>query len=458
MKPQNQTLLDKIWDPHVVADLGDGYQLLHVDRHILHDLGGPVSLRAIQKRKLKVRNPELTFAVPDHCVSTKTGRDENSTDLGRRLIPVLRSRCQAEQITLFDLDDEEQGIVHVVGPELGLTLPGATLVCGDSHTCTHGAFGALAWGIGTSEVNHVLATQCVIEKKPRMLRISFEGGLSTGVSAKDMILYVIGQHGVDVGIGCAVEFAGDSVRRLSMEARMTLCNLSIELGSKIGQISPDDTTYAYLSGRRYAPFGDQWDLALDHWRSLPTGENARFDKELHIETEKITPQISWGTSPEHTIGIDETVPNPTDAPDGATAAAWRAALDYIGLAPGQPIGNTPVQRVFIGSCTNSRLDDLKSAAEVAKRGSVAKGVTAWVVPGSQRVKREAEALGLHEIFKQAGFEWREPGCSQCVAANGETVAPGERCISTSNRNFVGRQGPGARTHLASPATAALAAI
>lgn len=458
MSLNDRTLLDNIWDPHVVADLGDGYQLLHVDRHLLHDLGAPMSLRAIQKRKLKVRNPELTFAVADHCVSTASDRDENSTDMSRRLIPILRSRCEAERIRFFDLDADEQGIVHVIGPETGLTLPGVTLVCGDSHTCTHGALGSLAWGIGTSEVNHVLATQCVIERKPEMLRITFDGALDPGVSAKDMILYVIGRHGADMGVGYAVEFAGDTVLALSMEARMTLCNMAIELGSKIGYICPDDTTYQYLKDRSYTPAGDKWELALEHWQSLPTGENARFAKEAHIETKEITPQISWGTSPEHTIGIDDAVPDPRHAPDAATATAWRAALDYIGLTPDQPIKNTPVQRVFIGSCTNSRLSDLQAAAEIAKRGKVAKGVTAWVVPGSQSVKREAESLGLHEIFKQAGFEWRQPGCSQCVATNGEYVAPGERCISTSNRNFVGRQGPGARTHLASPATAALAAI
>ena len=458
MNTDNQTLLDKLWDAHVVAALDDGYQLLHIDRHLLHDLGGPASLRAIQKRGLRVRNPELTFAVPDHCVSTEPRRNENSTELGRRLLPILRSRCAEEHITYFDLADEEQGIVHVVGPELGLTLPGVTLACGDSHTCTHGAFGALAWGIGTSEVNHVLATQCVIEKKPRKLRVTFSGNLNPAVTAKDMILYVIGRYGADLGVGHAVEYAGETVRQLSMEARMTLCNLSIELGSKIGHISPDDTTYEYVHGRRYAPGEDQWDTALQHWQSLPTGPEARFDTELSIDAGGITPQISWGTSPEHTIGIDDQVPDPARAPDSATAAAWQSALDYIGLVANQPIKNTPVQRVFIGSCTNSRLSDLQAAAAIARRGKVADGVTAWVVPGSQSVKRQAEALGLDEIFKQAGFDWREPGCSQCVATNGEYVAAGERCISTSNRNFVGRQGPGARTHLASPASAALAAI
>ena len=458
MTPHNRTLLDKIWDPHVIADLGEGYQLLHVDRHLLHDLGGPASLRAIEKRNLRVRNPELTFAVADHCVSTASRPVEHSTDLSQKLVAILRSRCEAEGITYFDLDDESQGIVHVIGPELGLTLPGLTLVCGDSHTCTHGAFGALAWGIGNSEVNHVLATQCVIEKKPTALRITFSGALSPGVTAKDMILYVIARHGVDLGIGHAVEFAGEGVRRLSMEARMTLCNLAIELGSKIGHIAPDDTTYDYLQGRRYAPSGVHWEAALDHWRSLGSEDEACFVEEIHIDTRVITPQISWGTSPEHTIGIDGSVPDPHDAPDQATATAWQAALDYIGLRPNQPIKNTPIQRVFIGSCSNSRLSDLQAAAEVAQRGHVAPGVTAWVVSGSQKVKRQAEALGLADTFKQAGFDWRLPGCSQCVASNGETVAPGDRCISTSNRNFVGRQGPGARTHLASPASAAMAAI
>lgn len=452
------TLLDKLWDMHVVADLDDGYQLLHIDRHLLHDLGGPASLRAIERRGLPVRTPALTFATADHCVSSEPGRDVNSTDFGARLIPVLQQRCEAEGVAYFGLDSDEQGIVHVIGPELGLTLPGVTLVCGDSHTCTHGAFGALAWGIGTSEVNHVLATQCVIERKPGTLAVNFNGALGKGVFAKDLVLCLIGTHGADLGVGYAVEYRGDAVASLSMEARMTLCNLSIELGAKIGQVSPDDTTFEFIAGRPCAPSGERWEQAVEHWRTLTTDDNAVFDKIVDIDAHTVSPQVSWGISPEHTIGIGETVPYPEDAPDAATESAWRSALDYMALESGKPIAGTPVQRVFIGSCTNSRLSDLEVAAGIARRGKVNDGVTAWVVPGSKQVKLAAESRGLDKIFLEAGFEWREPGCSQCVATNGEYVAPGERCVSTSNRNFVGRQGPGARTHLASPATAAYAAI
>lgn len=452
------TLLDKIWDQHIVAELGGGYQLLHIDRHLLHDLSGPGSLRAIEKRGLSVRNPELTFATPDHCVSSGTGRDDNSTDSGSRLIPVLRARCAAEGITYFDLNSPEQGIVHVVGPQLGLTLPGITLVCGDSHTCTHGAFGALAYGIGSSELNHVLATQCVIERKPKKLRVNFSGARGAGVTAKDMILYLIGRHGADLGSGHGAEFAGDATAALTMEQRMTLCNLSIEMGARIGMIAPDDATFNYLAGREFAPEGRRWDEAVAHWRGLQTDPGARFDKQIDVDVTRIAPQVSWGISPEHTIGIDEVIPDPHKAPDPSTASAWRQACDYMALAPGRPIRGLPIERVFIGSCTNSRLSDLEAAAEIARRGKVAPGVTAWVVPGSQQVKRDAEAKGLHRIFLESGFDWREPGCSQCVATNGEYVASGQRCISTSNRNFVGRQGPGARTHLASPATAAWSAL
>ncbi|MBD3646606.1 MAG: 3-isopropylmalate dehydratase large subunit, partial [Pseudomonadales bacterium] len=390
----DKTLLDKIWDQHVVTNLAGGYQLLHIDRHLLHDLSGPGSLRAIQSRGLPVRNPELCFATPDHCVSSLPGRNDKTTDLGARLIPTLRERCAAEEITYFDLDSPDQGIVHVIGPELGLTLPGVTLVCGDSHTCTHGAFGALAWGIGSSELNHVLATQCVIEQKPKKLRVNFNGARNKGVSAKDMILYVIGNFGADLGSGHATEFAGDSIGSLSMEERMTLCNLSIEMGSKIGMIAPDDKTLEYLADRPFTPKGDRWRLAVNHWQSLKTDADAVFDKEVQIELGEVTPQVTWGISPEHSIGIDEVVPEPARAPDASTASAWRQAYEYMGLNPGQPIKDTPVDRVFIGSCTNSRLSDLEAAANVAKRGKVASGVTAWVVPGSMQVKREAEAMGL----------------------------------------------------------------
>ena len=452
------TLLDNIWDAHVISDLDDGYQLLHIDRHFLHDLSGPGSLRAIQKRGLTVRNPDLTFATADHCVATSKNRDEMTTEFGSRLIPVLRSRCKEEDIRYFGLDSVNQGIVHVIGPELGLTLPGLTVVCGGSHTCTHGALGALGWGIGSSELNHVLTTQCLIEQKPGKLRINFNGQLQKSVTAKDMILYLIARHGADLGVGSAVEFAGDTTRHLPIEARMTLCNLSIEMGSKIGVIAPDDTTYQYISQRPFAPSEDGWDTAMQYWQTLPSSHDAVFDREVNVNANDIEPQISWGISPEHTIGVSDVIPDPNDAPDTATQYAWRQALDYMGLTPGKPIAGLPIQRVFIGSCANSRLSDLKAAADVARSGHVKAGVTAWVVPGSQQVKQEAESLGLDSVFLEAGFEWREPGCSQCVATNGEYIDAGDSCVSTSNRNFMGRQGPGARTHLSSPVMATAAAL
>ena len=452
------TLIDKVWDAHVVAELGGGYQLLRIDRHLLHDLGGPMSLRRLQRGGHAVRRPDLTFATADHCVATDPGRKESSTEISARLVPILRERTSAEGITYFDIDSANQGIVHVIAPELGITLPGATLVCGDSHTCTNGALGALSFGIGTSESVHVLATQCLIERKPRQLRVTFHGDLGAGVTAKDLGLHLIATEGAKLGVGHAVEYAGDTIERLAMPGRMTLCNLSIELGAKMGIIAPDEQTYAFLKGAPYAPKGAAWDSALAHWRNLPTDDDAVFDREVTIDAGGVEPQVSWGTSPEETVPISGHVPDPLDAPDDATAAAWRQSLDYMGLSPGQALAGLKVDRVFIGSCTNSRLSDLIDAAAVADRGRVADGVVAWVVPGSMRVKREAEAMGLHERFVRAGFEWREPGCSQCVATNGEYVEPGLRSVSTSNRNFVGRQGPGARTHLASPALAAYAAI
>ena len=458
MPDSSRTFLDKVWDAHVVVSLGEGYDLMHIDRHLLHDLSAPGRLRAMEERGLAVHSPELTFATADHCISSEPGRTVDSTALGARLVPVLRERCAAEQIRYFDIDSVRQGIVHVIGPELGLTLPGTTIVCGDSHTCTHGAFGALAWGIGSSEVNHVLATQCVIERKPRSLRVLFSGTVQAHVTAKDMMLHLISRHGAGAGSGYATEFAGPAVAALDMDERMTVCNLAIELGSKIGYVAPDDVTFEYVAKRPAAPVGAEFDRAQRHWRTLTSDVDAVFDKELHVDVGEVQPQITWGTSPEHAIGIREAIPHPDDAPDAATASRWRDALRYMDLEPGTPIRGTRIDRVFIGSCTNSRLSDLRVAAKVAGGGKVADGVTAWVVPGSQTVKRAAEAEGLDKIFLHAGFEWREPGCSQCVATNGEYVPAGERCVSTSNRNFVGRQGPGARTHLASPAAAALAAI
>ncbi|HEY5646256.1 MAG TPA: 3-isopropylmalate dehydratase large subunit [Pseudomonadales bacterium] len=450
-----RTLLDKVWDAHVVAELGGGYQLLHVDRHLLHDLGGAPALRALARRGLTVRSPQLCFATPDHCVATSSGRGDDTASAGSRLIPALRSSCAESGIRLFDLGSAEQGIVHVIGPELGLTLPGLSLVCGDSHTCTHGALGALAWGIGTSEVVHALATQTVIERKPARLKVEFSGRPANRVHAKDLILHVIATHGVELGVGHAVEYAGETVRAMGMEARMTLCNLSIELGAKIGMVAPDDTTYEYLAGRPYAPGGAAWARALDHWRTLPGDADAVFDRTVSVRSAEIAPQVTWGTSPMHGGAVDQPVPDPATLADPAGA---REALAYMGIAPGASLVGLPLDYVFIGSCTNSRRSDLEAAAEMVAGRRVADGVEAWVVPGSEGVKRAAEARGLDAIFRAAGFDWREPGCSRCVASNGEYVAPGKRCLSTSNRNFVGRQGPRARTHLASPVTAAASAI
>ena len=443
-------MLDRIWDDHVVESLPGGYDLLHVDRHLIHDLGGPAALRQLDQRDLSVRSPELTFATPDHCVSTLVGRRDDSTRPGAALIPMLRSGCERAGIRLFDIDAPEQGIVHVIAPELGITLPGTVLVCGDSHTCTNGALGALAWGIGTSEVVHVLATQCVVERRPPQCRVELTGALAAHVHAKDAILAVIARDGTDGAAGFAVEFAGSAVEAMGMEARMTLCNLSVEFGAKFGMIAPDDTTYEYLAGRRYAPTGDAWDAALDVWRALPSDADATWDRELHLDVSTLAPQVGWGTNPAMTIAVDGNVP----------ASADERALDYMGLDAGARIAGTPIDRVFIGSCTNARVSDLTVAAGIvrASGGRVPASVEAWVVPGSQQVKRDAEALGLREVFESAGFQWREPGCSMCLATNEEYVGPGERCVSTSNRNFVGRQGPDARTHLASPATAAASAM
>ncbi|MEM1163193.1 MAG: 3-isopropylmalate dehydratase large subunit [Pseudomonadota bacterium] len=452
------TLFDKVWDAHVVAELGDGYQLLHVDRNLLHDLSGAKALSDLERRGLTVHSPELTFAVPDHAISTAPGRHAASTDISARLAPPFRKRAEAAGIRHFDVNDPEQGIVHVIGPELGLTLPGALITCGDSHTSTHGALGAIAFGVGSTEAMHVLATQTIVQKKPKRMQVIFDGIAGHGVAPKDMILFLMGAIGAGGGDGFALEYAGDAIHAMDVEGRLTICNMSIECGAKMGMIAPDDATYSYLAGRDYAPRGDVWDRALSHWRSLPSDDGASFDREIRLNMADIAPQITWGTSPEHVSGIEGRVPDPSDAPDAGRREAWAAALDYMDLRPGSQLEGTDVDHVFIGSCTNSRLSDLQAAADVVGGRKVADGVSAWVVPGSQAVKRDAEAAGLHDVFRRAGFEWREPGCSQCVAANGETVAPGKRTVSTTNRNFVGRQGPRARTHLASPATAAAAAV
>jgi 3-isopropylmalate/(R)-2-methylmalate dehydratase large subunit len=457
LENSGRTLLAKIWDQHVIARLGEDTDLLHVDRHLLHDLGGSRGLLDLKKRNLSVHNPELTFATPDHAISTAHGR-AGTIKIGQELLAALRVETAAAGIELFDVDQPGQGIVHVIGPELGLSLPGCLIVCGDSHTCTHGGLGALAFGIGSSELTHVLATQALIQRRPKTMRVRFEGKLPLGVTAKDMILALIGHVGAAGGTGYAVEYAGSAIRDLAVEGRLTICNLSIELGAKMGMVAPDEKTYAYIRGRRYAPQGEMWEQAVRAWRQLPSDPDAVFDKEVRIEVENIIPQVTWGISPEHVIGVDGRIPDPDQIADPARRAAVETALDYMGLKGGAPIAGTPVDWVFIGSCTNSRLSDLRAAAEVARGRKVAAGVRAWVVPGSETVKRDAIAEGLDRLFTDAGFEWREPGCSMCLAANGETVAPGQRSVSTSNRNFIGRQGPRARTHLASPATAAAAAI
>ena len=452
-----QTLFEKIWSRHVVSELGDGYALLYVSRHLMHD-GGSQAFRALKQRGLPVRNPELTFATFDHVVSTLPGRTaETNPALTSRLYS-MRADAKAAGVRLFDLGEPGQGIVHVMGPELGLTLPGTLLVCGDSHTCTHGGMGALAFGIGSSEVVHVLATQTIVQRRPKLLRATFEGAPTAGVTAKDMILNLIGVIGAAGGTGYAVEYAGAATRALDIEGRLTICNLSIELGAKCGMVAPDEVTFAHLKDRAFAPKGAAWEAAVADWRTLPSDPDAVFDREVAIDVGKIAPQITWGTSPEHVVGVDGLIPDPKTVADAERRNALEAALDYMGLTAGAPIAGTPVDWVFIGSCTNSRISDLRAAAAVAKGRRVASTVRAWVVPGSENVKRQAEAEGLDEVFKSAGFEWREPGCSMCVAMNNETVPPGQRSVSTSNRNFVGRQGPGARTHLASPAMAAAAAL
>ncbi|MBW6396801.1 3-isopropylmalate dehydratase large subunit [Roseomonas sp. HJA6] len=452
------TLFDRIWDPHVVADLGSGWSLLHCDRILLHDLSGGRAMQEVGEAGYALARPDLVFATPDHAVSSAPGRTADTFPTGAKLLTGLRRRAAETGVRFFDIGTDGHGIVHVMGPELGLVLPGTTLVCGDSHTCTNGGVGAIAFGIGASELKHVLATQTLPQRKPKRLRIRFDGATPAGVTPKDMILAAIGRFGTGAGTGFAVEYAGAAVRALSVEGRLTLCNLSIEMGAKIGMVAPDDTTIQWLAGRDFAPRGAAWDAAVADWLTLRSDDDATFDRDLTIDMRDIAPQITWGTSPEQVLPVTGHIPDPASAPNPEKRAAWEAALSYMGLTPGAPIAGTKVDWVFIGSCTNSRIEDLRAAAAVLRGRKVAPHVTAWVVPGSERVKHEAEAEGLDAAFREAGFAWREPGCALCVAANGEFVPPGARCVSTSNRNFVGRQGTGARTHLASPAMAAAAAL
>jgi 3-isopropylmalate/(R)-2-methylmalate dehydratase large subunit len=451
-----RTLLDKIWDAHVVLARPDGACLLYVDRHLAHD-GSFQAFRFLKARGLKVRRPERVFASPDHYVAT-TGRtlDAIADPVRRRVVEEFDANMAEAGVTAFGLQDPRQGIIHVVGPEQGLTQPGLLLVCGDSHTSTHGALGALAFGVGSSEVAHVLATQTIWQRKPKSLRIRVDGALGVGVSAKDVILAIIARIGAAGAVGHVIEYAGSAIRALSMEGRLTVCNMSIEAGARAGMVAPDETAFAYLRERPYAPKGEAWDAALVEWRALPSDADARFDREVALDAAAIEPMATWGTSPEHAASIGAAVPDPAGAPTAERREGMARALAYMGLEPGTPLGEIPIDRVFIGSCTNGRIEDLRAAAAVLKGRKAS--VWAIAVPGSGLVKRQAEAEGLHQVFLDAGVEWREAGCSMCVGMNGDLVGPGERCASTSNRNFAGRQGKGARTHLVSPAMAAAAAV
>jgi 3-isopropylmalate/(R)-2-methylmalate dehydratase large subunit len=450
------TLFDKIWSSHAILVHPDGATLLHIDRHFVHD-GSGNAFRMLKEKGLAVRRPDRTFATPDHYVSTVSHDLTSINEPHRRgVVEDLQANAKAAGLTLFGLADQRQGIVHVVGPEQGLSQPGMIMVCGDSHTATHGALGALAFGVGASEVAHVLATQTLWQRKPKNMRVVVDGTLAHGVHAKDVILAFIARIGAAGGVGHVIEYAGSTIRALGIEGRLTICNMSIEAGARAGMVAPDDTTFAYLHGRPYAPKGADWDTALAHWRSLPSDADAHFDHEIHLDAAEIAPMVTWGTSPEAAAPITARVPDPASAPDAARRDSMQRALAYMGLRPGMPLTEIAIDRVFIGSCTNSRIEDLRIAAKVLDgRRAV---IPAMVVPGSGLVKAQAEAEGLDAIFRRAGFEWREAGCSMCVGMNGDLVAPGERCASTSNRNFVGRQGKGARTHLVSPAMAAAAAI
>jgi 3-isopropylmalate/(R)-2-methylmalate dehydratase large subunit len=452
------TLFEKLWTSHVVADLGDNLVLLHIDRHFLHDLNGMKALVELRERGHPVSHPELTIATADHALSTVPGRSEESNAAAVTMLHGLREEAARAGIRYFGIDRSEQGIVHVMGPEQGLSQPGASIVCGDSHTCTQGALGALAFGIGRSEVVHVLASQTLYQKKPKRMRVRFEGALAPEVAPKDLVLHLIGRVGAAGGSGYAIEYAGSTIRSMSMEGRMTVCNLSIELGAKFGLVAPDETTFSYLAGRPFSPRADLWDRALEYWRSLTSDDEALFDREITIDSREVGPQITWGTSPQQVLSVDGRIPDPAQESDPDKRSAMLEALTYMGLSPGQALEGLPVDWVFIGSCTNGRIEDLRAAAQVLGDRKVAPGVQAWVVPGSQQVQQQAEAEGLGKTFRAAGFQWREPGCSMCLAANGETVPRGKRSVSTTNRNFEGRQGPQARTHLASPAMAAAAAL
>jgi 3-isopropylmalate/(R)-2-methylmalate dehydratase large subunit len=452
------TLFDKIWDTHVVMQRDDGQSLLFIDRHLVQDGSAP-AFEMLRQRGLGVRRPDLAFATPDHYVPTASRELADIADAEKRaMAQALRDDSAVAGIRFFGLDDARQGIVHVVAPEQGLSLPGSLIVCGDSHTATHGALGALAFGIGASEVAHVLATQTLWQRKPKRMRVNVDGRLDPGVSAKDIILAVIASVGAAGGTGYVIEYAGEAIRALSMEGRMTVCNMSIEAGARAGMVAPDHTTFEWLAGRPFAPRGADWDRAVERWRGLSTDEGAAFDREVHLDAARISPMVTWGNSPEDALPITGHVPDPRRERNAERREAHQRALDYMALQPGQPLTDVRIDRVFIGSCTNGRLEDLRSAAQIVRGRRVAAGVEAWVVPGSGLVRQQAEAEGLDQVFREAGFQWRHAGCSMCLGTNGDQVPAGQRCASTSNRNFVGRQGPGSRTHLLSPAMAAAAAV
>ena len=453
-----RTLFQKIWDRHIVAQDPDSPAILYIDRHLVHEVTSPQAFEGLRQKGLAVRRPDLTVATMDHSTPTTGLSISLADEMASRQLRQLQSNCQEFGIQLYDLDSPQRGIVHVIGPELGLTQPGMTIVCGDSHTATHGAFGALAFGIGTSEVEHVLATQCLLQYRPKTHEINFEGHLAPGVTSKDMILALIAVIGVGGGTGHVFEYSGEAIRALNMEERMTLCNMSIEAGARAGMIAPDDTTFEYLAGRQFAPKGQAWEKALTDWRSLPSDPGASFDKTLTLDVSHLRPMITYGTNPGMGIPIDQSIPDPSREPDPAKRSAMEKALQYMGLQPGEALLGHAVDVVFIGSCTNSRLSDLRQAAALLRGRKVAQGVRLLVVPGSEDIRRQAEAEGLDRVFRAAGGEWRFAGCSMCIAMNGDQLQPGQYAVSTSNRNFEGRQGKGGRTFLANPLTAAAAAI
>jgi len=456
--PSAKTLFEKVWDAHVVTEPTGRSPLIYIDLHLVHEVTSPQAFEGLRVAGRRVRQPRRTVATVDHNIPTEPRGTPITDPIAALQIATLQKNCAEFGVRLFDMDSPDQGIVHVIGPELGLTQPGSTIVCGDSHTSTHGAFGALAFGIGTSEVEHVLATQCLPQRKPKTMKIEIDGGLPEAVTAKDLALAVIGQIGTDGATGYVIEYAGEAVRALSMESRMTLCNMSIEAGARAAMVAPDEITFAYMKGRRFAPQGTDWDQAVAYWRTLASDAGARYDKTLTLEAASLAPFVTWGTNPGMVVQITGRVPELNGAPTETDRRATEQALQYMGLQGGTPIEEIPIDRVFIGSCTNSRIEDLRAAARVAKGYRVNPKVRAMVVPGSQTIKRAAEQEGLDRIFRDAGFEWRESGCSMCLGMNPDILQPGERCASTSNRNFEGRQGRGGRTHLVSPMMAAAAAI